>query len=217
MDVLRVGLTGGIAAGKSTASKQFAALGATVIDYDVLAREAVAADSPGLAAVVARFGTGIVSADGTLNRAAVADQIFADPVARRELEAIIHPEVYRLANELETKAVASHTNVIVVHDIPLLVEENLANQFDVVIAIITDTAIRIKRLIDTRKYTAAQAFARLAAGAKDYQRAEAADLILSGSGTPQELADQVTQIWQLLNQVRILHLPPEPMLTPQGK
>jgi len=196
--VLRVGLTGGIAAGKSTASARFAALGATVIDYDVLARDAVAPGSPGLAAVVKRFGNQVVNTDGSLNRDMLGQLIFSDPAARVDLEQIIHPEVYRLATIAESATVASNPDAVIIHDIPLLIEQNLAAQFDVAIAIITNTNIRAERLISTRGYTKDAALARITAGAKDYERAQAADLILDGSGTPEQLCGQVDALWELL-------------------
>lgn len=196
--MLRVGLTGGIAAGKSTASARFAALGATVIDYDVLARDAVAPGSPGLAAVVKRFGNQVVNTDGSLNRDMLGQLIFSDPAARVDLEQIIHPEVYRLATIAESATVASNPDAVIIHDIPLLIEQNLAAQFDVAIAIITNTNIRAERLISTRGYTKDAALARITAGAKDYERAQAADLILDGSGTPEQLCGQVDALWELL-------------------
>jgi len=196
--VLRVGLTGGIAAGKSTASARFTALGATVIDYDVLARDAVAPGSPGLAAVVGRFSATILNPDGSLNREALGHLIFADSKARQDLENIIHPEVYRLATAAESQALVNNPDALIVHDIPLLVEQNLSKRFDVVIAVITETSIRIQRLIETRGFSEATATARIAAAAKDYQRAEVADLILDGSGTPAQLNAQVDHVWELL-------------------
>lgn len=251
-----MGLTGGIAAGKSTASARFAELGAVVIDYDVLARLAVAPGTPGLAAVVAAFAgldvAGAVGAqgcavgapsdsvvepgrspernsvieprrgpegcsvvehgrspdrrnhhsllrpDGTLNRQALADLIFHDPAKRQTLENIIHPEVYRLAKEIEAKSALSNPKAIIIHDVPLLVEANLSKYFPIIMVIITPPAKRIERLIATRGLTAPQAEARISAGAKDYQRVEIADLILDGSGTPAQLRTEVDQCWELL-------------------
>jgi dephospho-CoA kinase len=114
---VRVGLTGGIASGKSTVSAILAELGAVVIDADVLAREVVAAGTPGLAAVVAEFGDGVLTAEGELDRAAMGALVFADPGARKRLEAIIHPLVHRRSAELEAEAAP---DAVVVHDIPLL-------------------------------------------------------------------------------------------------
>ena len=200
--MLRVGLTGGIAAGKSTASARFRELGATVIDYDVLAKEAVAPGSPGIAQVVAHFdNASLLACDGSLDRQKLADLIFHDPKKRAELEAIIHPIVYQLAADIETKAAAENPNAIVIHDIPLLVEAGLAPQFDLIIAVLTPAETRIRRLVETRGLSHMAARARIESAAPDYERAEIADLILEGAGTPENLKAQVEKTWHLLNTV----------------
>ncbi len=127
--MLRVGLTGGIGSGKSSVSAMLAAHGAVVIDADVLAREVVAAGTPGLAEVVVAFGPDVLTDEGDLDRAAMGRRVFGDDLARERLERIIHPRVRARAAQIEAEA---GPDAIVVHDIPLLVETGQADQFDVV-------------------------------------------------------------------------------------
>ena len=127
---VRVGLTGGIASGKSTVSAVLAELGAVVIDADLIAREVVARGTPGLAAVVEEFGPDLLTPDGELDRAAMGALVFADPDARRRLEAIIHPLVHRRSADLEA---AAPEHAVVVHDIPLLAEVGRAGSFDAIV------------------------------------------------------------------------------------
>jgi dephospho-CoA kinase len=205
---LRIGLTGGIGSGKSVASNRFRELGAVVVDHDELSRTAVAPGSPGLAMVVAAFGSEMVRDDGSLDRAALAETIFGDDDARRELEEIIHPEVRRLAREAQdaTVAAAREQNApppVIVHDIPLLVETGQAGHFDAVFVVHAPTDLRVQRLIETRGLSADEARDRLAAQAGEAERLEAADLILDGSGTPEHLAAEVDRAWGQI--LRITH------------
>ncbi|MDR2703524.1 MAG: dephospho-CoA kinase [Cellulomonadaceae bacterium] len=205
--MLRVGLTGGIAAGKTTASERFAALGAVIIDYDELAKAAVAPGSQGLELVVSHFqprvSQPLLGQAGELDRAALAALIFDDPRARGELEAIIHPIVFQMAAEMEAAAAASDPDVIVIHDIPLLVEADLGNEFEVIISVIAPKELRLQRLIAARGLTKNEAEARIAASAPDFQRAEIADLILNGSGTVELLQAEVDETWELLNLIAL--------------
>jgi len=197
--VFRIALTGGIAAGKSVAAKRFAALGAVLIDYDVLARQAVAPDSPGLAAIVERFGPTVLSDDGSLDRAALAGVIYADAAARADLEAIVHPEVYRLAAELDAAAQQTDPNTVVVHDIPLLAETARQSaryfKFDAVVAVFTPEEVRFERLVRLRGAAPEVARAQIAAQAAEMERVALATVVLDGSGTSENLQAQVDEFW----------------------
>jgi dephospho-CoA kinase len=189
--VLRVGLTGGIAAGKSVVARELAERGAVIIDADVLAREVVEPGTSGLAAVVARFGASILT-DGRLDRKALGRIVFADEAARRDLEAIVHPAVRRRAAELEAEAAA---DAVVVHMIPLLVETAQQDSFDVVVVVDADPETQIRRLREREGIGAEEASARLAAQAARDQRLAAADVIIDNNGDVAESRRQVNQIW----------------------
>lgn len=190
--ILRIGLTGGIASGKSTVAERLVEHGALLIDADLLAREVVAPGTPGLAAVVARFGTGILASDGSLDRAALGRLVFADPAARRDLERIIHPAVRSRAAELVASAPAGS---VVVQMIPLLVETGQADAFDLVVVVDVPTHLQTQRLISRDGLNAAQAEARLAAQAARAQRLAAADVVIDNSGSPAALRAAVDAFW----------------------
>jgi dephospho-CoA kinase len=189
--VLSIGLTGGIGSGKSTVSALLAERGAVIIDADRIAREVVEPGTPGLAAVVAAFGEGIVGPDGALDRPALAAVVFADPQARARLDGVVHPLVRARAGEL---AAAVPADAVVVHDIPLLVETGQAGRYDVVLVVQADAEIRVARLVQ-RGLTEDDARARIAAQATDEQRAALADVVLDNSGTREDLASQVDRFW----------------------
>ena len=159
--MLRVALTGGIATGKSHCLMELSALGAPVIDADALARNALAAGTPGLHAVVARFGAGVLHADGSLNRGSLARIVFSDPRARAALEAIVHPEVYRHIREWFANLPISTR--VAVADIPLLFETGQEHEFDRVIVAACDPQEQVRRLIARNGLTEEEARARLAA------------------------------------------------------
>jgi dephospho-CoA kinase len=190
--VLRIGLTGGIGSGKSTVSALLTARGAVLVDADRLAREVVEPGTPGLAAVVAAFGDGVVGPDGALNRPALAAIVFADPEARRRLDGIVHPLVRARAAEL---AGAVPPDGVVVHDIPLLVETGQAGHFDLVLVVEADPEIRVRRLVE-RGLTEDDARARIAAQATDERRRAVADVVLDNSGSREQLAAQVDRFWR---------------------
>jgi dephospho-CoA kinase len=192
---MRVGLTGGLGAGKSTVAALLAEHGAIVIDADAIAREVVRAGTPGFAAVVQRFGPGVVRPDGGLDRARLAEIVFADEQARDDLNAIVHPLVGRRSAELMADAPDDAT---VVYDVPLLAENGLADGFDVVVVVEADLATRLRRLAD-RGLPEADARARIAAQATDEQRRAIADEIVRNDGTEQELADRIRDLWQRLH------------------
>lgn len=190
--MLRIGLTGGIGAGKSTAAAELVDLGAVLIDADQIARDVVAAGTPGLAAVLAEFGPDVRSADGSLDRPALGRVVFTDDDARARLNAIVHPLVRRATAE-QLAAVAD--DAIVVHDVPLIVEGGSAGDYDLVVVVGADEDIRIERLQRDRAMSEADARARIAAQATDEQRHAVADVWLDNTAGPDELREQVRQLW----------------------
>ena len=192
---MNVGLTGGLGSGKSTVAGLLGKRGAVIIDADVVAREVVQAGTPGFAAVVARFGPGVVGRDGELDRAALARIVFADGAALDELNAIVHPLVGSRSAEL---AAAVPPGAVVVHDIPLLAENGLADRFDTVVVVEADREIRLARLAE-RGLTRAEAEARMAAQATDEQRRAIADEIVRNDGDLDSLARQVDRLWDRLS------------------
>lgn len=190
---LTVGLTGGIGAGKSAVARRLAGLGATVVDADVLAREAVAPGTPGLAAVLAAFGPGVVRPDGTLDRPALGARVFGDEAARATLERIIHPTVR--ARTAETIA-AAPPGTVVVNDVPLLVETGLAPTYHLVVVVTASVSRRVERLASSRGMTPEEAHRRMRAQADDGHRRAAADVVLDNDGTPAALVAAVDALWR---------------------
>jgi dephospho-CoA kinase len=193
--VLMVGLTGGIASGKSAVSSRLAELGAIIIDADQLARDVVRAGTDGLAEIVAEFGPTVIGADGELDRPRLAEIVFADPSARERLEKIIHP---RVRARTATLAAAAPEDAIVVNDVPLLIETGLAGSYPVVIVVLAPVELRIERLLRDRRMTEAQARARIEAQATDDQRRAAADYVIENDGTLADLRAKVDAVWHQL-------------------
>jgi dephospho-CoA kinase len=194
--VLRVGLTGGIGSGKSTVGRLLAEHGAVVVDADMLAREVVAAGTPGLAEIVAQFGRDVVTPAGELDRPAMGRRVFADPGARARLEAIIHPRVRARAAEIEA---ASPPDAVVVHDIPLLVETGQAGRFDVVVVVDAPIEQQVARLTDERGLSEDQARSRIAVQATREDRLAAADHVIVNDATMQRLRESVDRLWEQLS------------------
>jgi dephospho-CoA kinase len=190
-----VGLTGGVASGKSTVSAILAELGAVVIDADLIAREVVARGTPGLEAVVAEFGPELLTPDGDLDRPAMGALVFGDPDARKRLEAIIHPLVHRRSAELEEQAGDS---AVVVHDIPLLAEVGRAGSFDAVIVVDAPSDLQVARMVEDRGWTRADAESRIAAQATRDDRLAIATYVVDNTGTRDELRAQVEEIYAAL-------------------
>ena len=189
---LQVGLTGGIGSGKSEVTRLLAAEGAVVVDSDVLAREAVARGTPGLAAVVDEFGAGVLAPDGSLDRPALGRVVFADPARRAALEAIVHPYVRRRSAEI---AHAAPPGAVVVHDVPLLVEKDLQRLYDLVVVVDADAETQVRRLVGHRGMSEADARARVAAQAPRERRLAAADLVVANDGDLARLRDRVAVLW----------------------
>jgi len=194
--VLRVGLTGGIASGKTAVSDALGELGALVIDADVLARQVVDPGTPGLAAVVERFGTDVLTDDGRLNREALGRVVFADPGARRDLEAIVHPAVRARAAEIEATA---DSDAVVVHVIPLLVETGQHDDYDVLVVVDVEPERQLERLRQRNGLDAEAANARIAAQATRAARLAVADIVLANDTDLVDLLDQVDRLWRDLH------------------
>ncbi|MEJ7704738.1 MAG: dephospho-CoA kinase [Geodermatophilaceae bacterium] len=188
-----VGLTGGIGAGKSAVAARLAEHGAVIVDADVLAREVLGAGSLGLAAVVAEFGSGVLTEAGDLDRPRLGALVFSDAGARLRLNAIVHPLVSRRSADI---AAAAPAGAVVVHDVPLLVENGLGPAYDVVVVVLAPEDVRIQRLRETRGMSAEQARARMAAQASDEQRRVVADVVLDNSGLLADLHQQVDELWR---------------------
>jgi dephospho-CoA kinase len=192
--MVRVGLTGGIASGKSLVAAELAERGAIIIDADVLAREVVKPGTPALAAIVERFGSEVLN-DGQLNRSRLAEIVFADPLARRDLERIVHPAVRARAVELER---ATDAAAVVVHVIPLLVETGQQQNFDFVVTVDVDQETQVQRLIARNRFSRAEAESRIAAQATREERRAAADVVLDNTGSVAQLREQIAALWTVL-------------------
>lgn len=188
--MLTVGLTGGIGSGKSEVARLLAARGAVVIDADRLAREVVEPGTPGFEAVVREFGDSVV-ADGGLDRAALAAQVFVDREQLRRLEAIVHPLVGHRAAELTA---AAPSGAVVVYDVALLVENDLAAGYDVVVVVDAEESTRLGRL-EARGMSSADATARLAAQASREERLAVADVVVPNDGNLSDLEREVDALW----------------------
>jgi dephospho-CoA kinase len=200
--VILVGLTGGIGAGKSTVSGLLAERGAVIVDADAITRDLQRPGEPVLAAMVERFGEGILQADGALDRAAVADIVFADPAALKDLNAIVHPAVgAEIMRRMQVEAATDH---VVVLDVPLLVESG-RDDMALLVVVDVDPDLAVRRLVEQRGMTEADARARMARQASRHDRLAKADVVLDNGGDREQLVAQVDRLWE-----RILGLAPAP-------
>lgn len=190
--MLRIGLTGGIGAGKSTVSRAFAECGGVIVDGDVISREVVQPGSEGLAALVDEFGNDILLPDGALNRPALAAKAFVDEARRVRLNEIVHPLVAHRRAEI---VAAVSEDQVIVEDIPLLVESKMAPLFPLVIVVHADADERLARLTGQRGMDEADARARIAAQATEEQRREVADVWLDNTGSEGELVEKARDLW----------------------
>ncbi|SEA39924.1 dephospho-CoA kinase [Bowdeniella nasicola] len=196
MPALRIGLTGGIAAGKSTVASHLVRRGAILIDYDVLAREVVAPGSQGLEYIVERFGPKVLTASGDLDRGALAALVFSDPQARADLNDITHPLIRQRARDLDA---AAPPDTITVHDVPLLAESSMAGFFDVIITVEADEETRLGRLMTTRGMTREDALARIRAQASDAQRRAIATYVIDSTLPRDAMLTAVDELWRELS------------------
>jgi dephospho-CoA kinase len=190
--MLRVGLTGGIGSGKSEVARRLASYGAVVIDADAVAREVVAPGTPGLAEVTAAFGDGVLRPDGGLDREKLGELVFADASLRAKLNAIVHPRVGARMAELER---AAGDAAIVVHDVPLLAENHLADGFDVVVVVDVPSRVQAERLVRERGMARDRAEARMRAQASREERLAVATIVVDNSGSLAELDREAGELW----------------------
>jgi len=194
--MLKVGLTGGIGAGKSEVSRRLASYGALVIDADQIAREVVEPGTPGLAQVVGLFGTGVLAPDGTLNRQQLGEIVFGDDELRAKLNSVIHPLVGARLRELEQGADA---DAILVEDVPLIAENDLADFYDMVVVVDVPPRLQEERLVRDRGMTPDQVAVRMAAQASREQRLAIAGIVVDNSGSLAELDREVGELWAELS------------------
>lgn len=190
--MLKVGLTGGIGAGKSEVSRLLVECGAVLIDADRIAREVVAPGTAGLAAVVAAFGEDVLAPDGSLDRPKLGSVVFSDPEKLAALNAIVHPLVGARSRELES---AAAEDAVVVHDVPLLAENGLAPLYDVVVVVDASPATQLDRLVRLRGMTEQDAHARMAAQAAREKRLEIADIVIDNDVPLEQLERRVRDVW----------------------
>jgi dephospho-CoA kinase len=195
-----IGLTGGIASGKSVVADRLALLGAVHIDADELARQAVEPGSPALARITDEFGQSVIASDGSLDRAALGAIIFTDPDRRAVLNAIVHPAVKELARERIRVAADANPDAVVVYDVPLLVEAGVNGdyKFDLIVVVHASIETRIKRMVDIRGMSREEATHRLNSQATDTERLAIADVVINNDGTLEDMLRQVDELWQRL-------------------
>jgi len=187
-----IGLTGGIAAGKSTVAKLWRELGAIEIDADLLAREVVEPDSEGAVLIRKRFGGSFFDDSGALDRSKLASLVFTDKSARDDLEGIVHPLVQKRAREILSQL---SEDSMVIYTVPLLVEANVSLPFDVVVTVEAPEDVRVKRLIESRNFTREQALARVESQAQPIERVARADHVLNSNQTLEQLLSDARQLW----------------------
>lgn len=195
---MKVGLTGGIGSGKSEVARLLAERGAVVVDADALAREALAPGTAGLAAVLAEFGRDVLAADGSLDRPKLGALVFADHAGRAALEAIVHPYVARRSAELMADAADAAEDAVVVYDVPLLVENHLQDDFDLVVVVDVSHETQVRRLTGSRGMTRDEVAQRIAAQAGRDQRLAAADVVIDNDPDDSDrvaLRRQVDALW----------------------
>ncbi|HEU4356421.1 MAG TPA: dephospho-CoA kinase [Actinomycetota bacterium] len=191
--MLLVGLTGGIGSGKTTVARMLEDRGAIVFDADLLARDAVEPGTPGYRQVVERFGPNVLAPGGGVDREALAAVVFADPAARRDLEAILHPEIRRLFAE-STEAYRE-TDTVVVFSAPLLVETGMHTAFEVLVVVSAPAEIQVRRLMRDRGMSESDIRDRISAQLPLEEKAEAADILIDNDGTLEELEGQFERLW----------------------
>lgn len=194
-----IGLTGGIASGKSVVAQRLAEHGAVHVDADVLAREVVEPGTEALTEIARHFGPGVIASDGSLDRAALGAIIFPDPEQRRALNSITHPAVWRRAKQLFDEAETANPHAVVVYDVPLLVEASADRpmRFDLIVVVNAATEERIRRLVELRGMTREEATHRLNSQASDTERLAIADIVIDSNGTLEETLHQADELWEM--------------------
>ncbi|MBK5239537.1 MAG: dephospho-CoA kinase [Actinomycetales bacterium] len=190
-----IGLTGGIASGKSTVARRLADHGAVVIDADIVAREVVAPGTPALAAIARKFGPTILDAGGALDRARLGSIVFGNSEQLEKLNAIVHPAVKLRTAELLTQARASNPDAVIVYDVPLLVEADVAHNYDEVVVASAPEDVRVQRMVELRGMTEEAARARIGAQASEAKRLAIADVVIDTGGGLQHTLAQVDALW----------------------
>ncbi|GMK39029.1 dephospho-CoA kinase [Paenibacillus sp. CCS19] len=195
---MRIGLTGGIACGKSTVSAMLTELGAHIVDADRVAREVVLPGEPALQAIVEKFGQAVLSEDGTLNRPALGSIVFGQAERLRELEAITHPAIRQRMREQMEQAERLEANPIIVADIPLLLETKQQSSYEGVIVVYVPHHVQLERLMNRNGLSAEEAERRIGLQMDIEQKRSMADWVIDNSGTLEETRKQVQQLWELL-------------------
>ncbi len=193
--MLYVGLTGNIASGKSEVARRLAARGATIIDADVLAREAIAPGTAGFNQIVARWGDRVLGADGAIDRAALRKLVFADRSQLNDLNAIVHPTVATLKNTKLAEA-RRRGDRVVIYAVPLLFEVNMANEFDAIVLVDAPTSVRLERLTRRRKLDPTEAINMIRSQMPAELKRAQSDFIVENGGSLKELAEQTEALWK---------------------
>jgi len=193
-----IGLTGGIASGKSTVAARLEQLGAVVVDADQLAREAVAPGSAGLAQIRETFGDDVIAGDGSLDRAGLGAIVFGDADALQKLNRITHPEVWRLSHARFAAARQADPDAVIVYDVPLLAEARDRGEFDRIVVVHAPAAVRVQRLVEFRGMDRGEAERRIASQASDEQRLSIADDVLDSGGTIEQTLARTDALWPAL-------------------
>ncbi|WP_350349825.1 dephospho-CoA kinase [Agromyces sp. G08B096] len=197
-----IGLTGGIASGKSTVARRLYEHGAIHLDADQLARRVVEPGTPGLAAVVEAFGSDILRSDGSLDREKLGEIVFADDAARARLNGIVHPAVRELSGRLIAKAEQEDPDAVVVYDVPLLVEASVDHPFDLIVVTSAGRREQVKRLVEERGLDPVQAEARVDAQVDDEERRKIADVVIDTSGSLAHTMSQTDALWARITEER---------------
>ena len=193
-----IGLTGGIASGKSTVAGRLAEHGAVTVDADQIARDVVEPGTAALAQIAKTFGDGVLNADGSLNRAALGAIVFSDESSRLRLNAITHPAVLKQSTERFEEARRADPDAVIVYDVPLLVESANAYPFDLIVVAHADAETRIRRLVELRGMAADEATRRIRSQASDEERLAVADVVIDTDGTLEHTLAQADTLWERL-------------------
>jgi dephospho-CoA kinase len=198
--VLLVGLTGGIASGKSVVAARLAEHGAVVVDADSVAREVVEPGTPALARIAEEFGADVIAADGSLDRAALGAQVFADPQKLALLNSITHPAIRELSQRRFAEAGKADPDAIVVYDVPLLTDARGKDEFDLVVVVSAPEVVRIERMVAHRGMSVEEATRRIRSQVPEEQRLALADIVIESGGTLQETLARADEVWAELHQ-----------------